>query len=311
MMSRQVRKSQFPPTILTQCWLEVVTRCGGDTLNEAILKYINYIKGKGGPLIQRGVPFPQILGPRNPNKRTKNEIILSRILDKERCSSICLDYPAMLPQIYKLACFRPQRTHRTDLVYYYGPPGTGKTTAISRVLNTIRRLYPECDYYAKMGGISKFYDGYDNQPITWINDPVNPSCFRTGDEEPVQRLKTVISYGETLIEVKHGSMVFDSSLIIISTNIDPESMSKACGIDNEVAKYRRFTDTCGAHEIATQSTARNKLIEHLVKIITRNMQAVHNLDIDVGHVIRAIPGVRNLTYSDIQFSTCDCTKYFD
>ena len=46
------------------------------------------------------------------------------------------DYPNLLPQIYKLACFRPQRTHRTHLVYYYGPLGTGKTLAISKVLNT-------------------------------------------------------------------------------------------------------------------------------------------------------------------------------
>ena len=217
----------------------------------------------------------------------------------------------MLPQIYKLARFRPQRTHRTDLVYYHGPPGTGKTTAISRVLNTIRKMYPEVDYYAKMGGISKFYDGYDNQPICWIDDPVSPSCFRTGDEEPVQRLKTVISYGETLIEVKHGSMVFDSSLIIISTNIDPEMMSKACGLDNEVAMYRRFTDTCGAHEIPDSTTARNKLIEHLVKVIARNMDANHDIVIDVPSVIHAIPGVRTLTYADIQFSTCDCKKYFE
>lgn len=59
-----------------------------------------------------------------------------------------------------------------------------------------------------MGGLSKFFDGYDNQPITWIDDLVSPSCFRTGDEEPVQRFKTVISTGEVLVEVKHGSMVF-------------------------------------------------------------------------------------------------------
>jgi len=75
-MSRQVRKSQFPPAILAQCWLAVVTRTGKDTLNEALAKYINYIKGKGGPLIERGVPLLQLIGQRNPNKRTKNEIIL-------------------------------------------------------------------------------------------------------------------------------------------------------------------------------------------------------------------------------------------
>ena len=60
------------------------------------------------------------------------------------------------------------------------------------------------DNYAKIGELSKPFDGYDGQPITWIDDPVSLSCFRTGDEESVQRFKTVISYGKTLVEVKHG-----------------------------------------------------------------------------------------------------------
>jgi len=127
----------------------------------------------------------------------------------------------------------------------------------------------------------------------------------------MQRLKTVISSGETLIEVKHGSMVFDSSLIILSTNIDPEMMAKACGIDNEVAMCRRFTDTCGAHEIPDASTARNKMIEHLVRIIARNVEANHDIVIDVPSVIHAIPGVRTLAYTDIEFGKCDCKKYFE
>ena len=93
---------------------------------------------------------------------------------------------------------------------------------------------------------------------------MSPSCFRTGDEEPVQRLKTMISYGETLIEVKHGSMVFDSSLIIISTKLDPKQMAKACGIDNDCAMYRRFTDTCGAYEIPDAARARNQLRQKLL-----------------------------------------------
>ena len=57
------------------------------------------------------------------------------------------------------------------------------------------------DYYAKLGGLSKFFEGYDNQRIMWIDDPVSPSCFWIGDEEPVQRFKTVISYGETLFSI--------------------------------------------------------------------------------------------------------------
>ena len=88
------------------------------------------------------------------------------------------------------------------------------STSVSKVLNTIRKLYPTVDYYAKMGGLSKYFDGYDNQPITWIDDPVSPAVCRTGDEEPVQRFKTVISTGEVLVEVKHGSMVFDSTVLL-------------------------------------------------------------------------------------------------
>jgi len=28
------------------------------------------------------------------------------------------------------------------------------------------------DYYQKMGGLKRFWDGYDNQPIVWIDDPL-------------------------------------------------------------------------------------------------------------------------------------------
>ena len=81
-------------------------------------------------------------------------------------------------------------------------------------INTIRRLYPNVEYYAKMGGLSKYFDGYDNQLICWIDDPISPAVIRTGDEEPVQRFKTVISTGEVLVQVKHGSVVFDSSPVL-------------------------------------------------------------------------------------------------
>ena len=77
---------------------------------------------------------------------------MERIVDKKRCSEIGLQYPQLPQSIYKLPHFRPHREFLTDLVYYYGPPGTGKSTTITRVLNTIHKLYPTVDYYAKMGG---------------------------------------------------------------------------------------------------------------------------------------------------------------
>ena len=82
-------------------------------------------------------------------------------------------YSQMYADSYKLMRWRPQRSLTTDLVHYYGTPGTGKTTTVSRVLlNTVRKLYPKIDYYSKMVGLSKFFDGYDNKPLCWIDDPV-------------------------------------------------------------------------------------------------------------------------------------------
>ena len=199
------------------------------------------------------------------------------ILEKKRCSEIFRKYPQLLQHVYKLARFRPQREFRTDLIYYYGAPGTGKSTTVSKVLNTIRKLYPQADYYAKMGGLSKYFDGNDNQPVCGIDDPVSPAVCRTGDEEPVQRFKTVISTGEVLVEVKHRSMVFDSSLIIVTSNMDPRDMADPCGLDNRDTMYRRFTDTCGAYCIPDKKTARNKMVEHLVKIVSCNI--AYHLDI--------------------------------
>ena len=60
-----------------------------------------------------------------------------------------------------------------------------------------------------------------------------------------------------LVEVKQGSMVFDSSFTIVSINIAPDDMARACGTDNEDG---RFTDTAEAHLVPNKKVARNNLI---------------------------------------------------
>ena len=123
-MSRQIRKMQFPLAIRQTCWVSPVTATGKDTLGDTLRKYILYIKGKGAATVERGVPF---LVKSEKNQRTKNEEILEMVLQKKRCSEICLKYPQLMQSVYKLARFRPQRNFRTHLVYYYGPPGTEKS----------------------------------------------------------------------------------------------------------------------------------------------------------------------------------------
>lgn len=53
----------------------------------AMRKYLNYIKGKGEGMIERGVPI--LCRGTTKNKHTKQEEILEQILAKERCSKIC------------------------------------------------------------------------------------------------------------------------------------------------------------------------------------------------------------------------------
>ena len=116
-MSKQIRKSQFPLRLKIECYIAPITPSGEDTLKTALAKYINYIKGKGGPLIETGVPLLQA----SKNKRTKNEEIMAMVLEGRRASEICFMYPQLYASIYKLMRWRPQRSFRTDLVYYYGP----------------------------------------------------------------------------------------------------------------------------------------------------------------------------------------------
>lgn len=86
-------------------------------------------------------------------------------------------------------------------------------------------------------------------------------------------------------------------------------MARACGTDNEEVMLRCFCDTARAHHIENSKTARNNLIEHLVKVIARNIEFNHDVNIDVEFVIRSIPGVSNVMYDDLVLCDCDC-KYF-
>ena len=82
-MSRQIRKSQFPLVLRQTCWVAPVIGSGKDTLQEAIRKYILYIRGKGASTIERGVPFRTHC--QSKNTRTKNEEIMDMVLEKKRC----------------------------------------------------------------------------------------------------------------------------------------------------------------------------------------------------------------------------------
>ena len=67
-----------------------------------------------------------------------------------------------------------------------------------------------------ISNIKKFWDMYDNQHIAWIDDPV--SADATKDQQSIQQLKNFLSTGHATIEIKYGTMAFDTKLVIITGN---------------------------------------------------------------------------------------------
>ena len=141
-----------------------------------------------------------------------------------------------------------------------------------RILNAIQKCYPKVDYHCKLGGLDK-WDGYNNQPLVYIalvyND--DPICMDNKyNSEAVQRLKNIMSHGDVQVGIKGGCMVFDSSLIIITSNLDPRDLAQSCGIDNFQAIFRRLTDTCSAHQVQTRDDC--KMTEYTVGMIKENIR---------------------------------------
>ena len=239
----QNQRASFFEDLRRSCWIQRLERDERDlSLNDSILRYLKYIE-KNGPLLhEQGERPTERAAPRSNN----SAVILQRIRTGSRMSEILLEFPAMYATIAKLMLQRPRRVLKTNVLYIWGPTGGGKTTMVYRVLSALAQQNI-CDYYSKGGGLRKFWDGYDNQPIAWIDDPVSPQLDRESDS--VQQLKNVMSVGDCIVEIKYGSLVFDSAILIITSNIHPVSLANACGDENRAAIYRRLTDTCGAFHI--------------------------------------------------------------
>ncbi|CAB3999376.1 replication-associated [Paramuricea clavata] len=151
-------------------------------------------------------------------------------------------YPKYYATIARLMICRKPRDFITHVLQIFGPAGIGKTTAVFKVLKAFTDT-GVADFYFKGGGLKKYWDGYDNQPIVWIDDPVTLDASR--DSESVQQLKNVFSTGNAVVEVKYGSLTFDSKLVIITSNGAPEYLAASCGEENYEPILRRLTDTCG------------------------------------------------------------------
>ena len=127
----------------------------------------------------------------------------------------------------KLRCMYPARDHETKCLYVYGKPGTGKTTTIKRVLRAIHSYDSRFGTYVKVGGMSKFWENYDNEFFVLFDDPGYFSGNSAEDE--VSAFKNIISNGPYCVEVKGSFAQFTSHLVIICTNAEPGNFARLAG----------------------------------------------------------------------------------
>lgn len=90
-------------------------------------------------------------------------------------------------------------------------------------LDHLKQIYDNIiDYYVKMSGLHKFWDGYDYQPICWIDDPgIFLTNQGTTDREAAETFKVLISNQAMTVEVKGSSIKFRSRVVIITNNYTP------------------------------------------------------------------------------------------
>ena len=78
-----------------------------------------------------------------------------------------------------------------------------------------------------MGGLCKFWDGYNNQQIVVIDDPGVFNVTMTDAE--ANAFKNVVSHGSHTVEIKGSSFSFDSKLVVIISNVPPHQLAESAG----------------------------------------------------------------------------------
>ena len=140
-----------------------------------------------------------------------------------------------------------------------------------------------------MGGLCKFWDGYNNQQIVVIDDPGVFNVTMTDAE--ANAFKNVVSQGSHTVEIKGSSFPFDSKLVVIISNVPPHQLAESAGkfhrdaIADRIMGHRSIIHR--AYHVPNKE-ARSKFREDFCRIIVA-MYNHFNVEIDVDKLMDSIP----------------------
>lgn len=286
-------------------WLRPLEVVGKESYLQAQRNFAKYACKDGKPVYQRGfhpfeiaqtpnaevvLPTEETTEPDPPKKTKTSDIIKEKVLQGASMHELVSQFPGCVNQVRQLIQLHPRRYDDSICLYVHGPTGVGKTTNLTRVLNHIRE-HLGITYYFKVGGLSKFFNGYDFQDIVIIDDPVEPG---KDSEDQVQMFKTIINNQERSIEIKGGHMPWDSRLVIITANISPNYLAKCCGATCSNAIFRRLTSPIKS--LYLEHPDHERYCKYLLNVI----KSVFHLEYDTELVYSSMPPYVSQTY-DIQF----------
>lgn len=261
-----VSKYPYFRSISDQAWIQPLqSKFPGHKREQQVAAYTRYMNSNAvtasetAPLASTPLTDEELNEP--PRKKNRTMEIVQKVKEGSRWSEL-LSQGYHQQTVMKLMCLRPQRMTKTACLYLHGPTGKGKTSTVFECLKKVKQKY-NIDYLFKGSGLSKFWDGYDNQEVIFIDDPAHPKDGAL-TEDQVNALLTVLSVGNTFVEIKHSNMVFDSKIVIMCANMDDDKFASMAGDVSAPAIKRRLTDTAGSYYIPNKNVARSDVFRLLI-----------------------------------------------
>lgn len=147
------------------------------------------------------------------------------------------NYQAIRSAQLLMGYMEPERDFKTKVIWLYGPTGCGKSALARR----IGQLWGE-SYYWKSND-TKWWDGYDAQPLTVLDD------FRAG-WLPLNQVLTLLDEYPRTVEVKGGFRQFRSKLVIITCPWEHRVMYTNVGSDSISQLTRRIEKEVDMDQLA-------------------------------------------------------------